>query len=274
MTSPNFDSRLTTRDTSYRLSRRKVVLGGVAAAAVVPLSGCGGAAAVVAFAPFFSFTFEGVVERKIVSVSFNPPSANQLSGRFDSSSSMNVRDPKNNNFSVRSTFEGSFNERQLQLTLANASPPLAAKYSGLFTEDRTIVLTPVLTPADARREPITLRLDHQTERFLPTLTGDWEGLDSTGAPWILRLETDPNSDAGNATVLLKGTEKRGLAPEVPLTGYASVRYIELDTVRAGIPVRLTGTLNPNATPPQQGVAQTTATITFDGADSGPLRRKP
>lgn len=272
MTSPNFDSRLTARYSPYRLSRRKVVLGGVAAmtaAVVVPLSGCGGAAAVVAFAPFFSFTFQGVVERKIVSVSFNPPSKDQVSGRFDPNSNFNVSDRKGNDFS--SNFEGSFNGREMQLEkFTNAKAPLAPGYRGLFTEDRTIVLT----PADPSRATITLRLDHQTERFLPTLTGNWGGVDSTGAPWILRLETDPTSDADNATVLLKGTEKRGLAPEVPLTGYASVRYIELDTVRAGTPVRLTGTLNPSATPPQPGVAQTTATITFEGPNGGSLRRVP
>lgn len=90
----------------------------------------------------------------------------------------------------------------------------------------------------------------------------------------MRLETDPNSDANNATVLLTGTEKRGLRPEVPLTGYASVRYIELDIERAGGTVRLTGALQPGSAPPQPGVAQTTATITFEGPDGGNLRRVP
>jgi hypothetical protein len=256
------------------LSRREVVLGGMAGAAVVPLWGCGGGAVVGAlvpsFAPFFVFTYSGVVERKIVTVNFFPSKASsgKTSGTFDTS-----------NISVAGQqfqFTGTFSERTLMITVAAPLPPLAAVYNGLFTEDETIVLTPV----QAGRLPITVRLDRidpPATRFLPALTGDWIGVAANGAPWRLTLATDPVNafplvDPGDATVLLTGSETLGAAAAVTLLGYASVHYIELDIARAGGTVHLTGTLQASATPPAAGQSQTTATITFNGG--GSLHRAP
>lgn len=282
MTSITQDARLPVGDVPHQLahlsrpSRRKLLLGGVAAAAVVPLYGCGGGALVgalsPAFAPFFVFSYQGVVERKIVSLSFfpNPSSSGKTSGDFDTSN-INV-DGK------QYQFTGSFNERTLDIRVVAPLSPLAAAYSGLFSEDETIVLTPA--PAQAGRQPFTVRLDRgdpAAKRFLPALTGDWTGLDANGVPWKLRLATDPVNafplnDPGDATVLLTGIETLGAAADVTLLGYASVHYIELDIARAGGKVRLTGTLQPGPNPPQAGSSQITATIAIDGG--GSLRRAP
>jgi hypothetical protein len=225
---------------------------------------------VPSFAPFFVFTFSGVVERNIVTINFlpNQASSGKTSGSFDTS-----------NISVAGQqfqFTGTFSERTLMITVAAPLPPLAAVYNGLFTEDETIVLTPV----QAGRLPITVRLDRvdpPTTRFLPALTGDWTGLAANGAPWSLTLATEPVNafpqvDPGDATVLLTGAETLGVAAAVKLLGYASVHYIELDIARANGAVHLTGTLQASATPAAAGQPQTTATITFNGG--GALHRVP
>ena len=274
MISIRFDARPMLQSEALRgISRRHVVLGGAAAALAVPLVGCGGAAL---FAPFFVFAFVGVVDRKIVSVSFSPPFSDQSSGRFDLGSFINVRDPKNGNFSVNSNFDGSFNGRDMQLALTTPLAPLAATYSGLFIEDETITLT----PTDPARLPITVRLDRQNpveQRFLPALTGNWVGTDANGAAWTLTLATDPGrldpvNDPGEATVLLAGKERPGLPLEAALSGYASVRHIELDVQRPGGKVHLTGSLQADPAALKVGVAQVTATISFEGG--GTLRRAP
>jgi hypothetical protein len=251
---------------NINLSRRDVVLSSMAGAVVMQLLGCGGGAVVGAlvppFAPFFVFTFSGVVERKIVAVNFltSQASSGKTSGSFDTS-----------NISVAGQqfqFTGTFSERTLMITVAAPLPPLAAVYNGLFTEDETIVLTPV----QPGRVPITVRLDRSdppARRFLPALTGDWIGQAPNGAPWRLTLATDPVNafpqvDLGDATVLLTGAETLGVAAAVNLLGYASVHYIELDIARTNGAVHLTGTLQASATPPAAGQSQTTATIAFNG----------
>ena len=260
----HFDSRLPAFDVSCTFSRRQVVLGGVAATLVAPLGGCGGAAL---FAPFFTFTFGGVVDRQIVSVAFFPDanSVNQPSGRFDSSNIFV------SGFQNPFKFSGTFDGRDLQFAVVGATAPLGDTYRGHFIEDDTIVLT----PSNVKFKPITVRLDDQTivdnrfvKRFVPTLTGDWTGKDANGADWALRLDTNPlDNDAGNATVLLVGTETLGPAAGTALLGYASVHYIELDIG----PLHLTGTLQAGPTPPKAGDPQVTATINFKGG--GSLQRK-
>lgn len=260
----HFDSRLPAFDVSFGVSRRKVVLGSfavaVAATSTLPLGGCGGAAL---FAPFFTFTFGGVVDRQIVSVAFFPDanSVNQPSGRFDSSNIFVSGFP--NPFKFSGTFDG----RDMQFTVVGATAPLGNTYGGHFIEDDTIVLT----PSNLKLKPITVRLDNQStteKRFVPTLTGDWAGKDANGADWALRLDTDPlNNDAGNATVLLVGTETLGPSAGAALLGYASVHYIELDIGA----LHLTGTLQAGPTPPNAGDPQVTATINFKGG--GSLQRK-
>ena len=267
MISISFDSSPTAGAARYGVSRRKVVLG-VVAAMTVPLGGCGGGLAL--FAPFISFTFVGVVDGKIVSISFSPSFENVPSGNFDATSQITVLDPKVLNSTIRSTFSGSFDGRDMQLTVVGATAPLGDTYSGRFIEDDTIVLTP-LTPSNPKLKPITVRLDNRKtpeKRFVPTLTGDWTGKDANGADWALRLDTDPlNNDAEDATVLLVGTETLGPAAGTTLLGYASVHYIELDIGA----LHLTGTLQAGPTPPKAGNPQVTATINFKGG--GSLQRK-
>ncbi len=269
MRSINFASRLTTLDGWQGISRRQVVLGSAAAALAVPLGGCGGAGLAL-FAPFISFTFVGVVDRKVVSISFSPSFENKPSGNFDANSQIFVRDPKNGAFNFSASFSGSFDGRDLRLTLVNAQAPLATGYTGVFSDDRTIVLT----PTTAGPEAFTVRLDRLVpieSRFLPALTDNWTGTNENGTPWKLTLATDPASiNPGESTVLLIGTETLGNGAAVPLSGYASVDYIELDIARVGPTVRLKGTLSPEAGGLKVGVEQVTDRITFVGG--GSLRR--
>ena len=269
MNSIRFDARPLLQPKALTgISRRHVVLGSAAAALAVPLVGCGGAAL---FAPFFVFTFVGVVDRKIVSVSFSPPNRDLPTGVIDLQSFISVRDPKNNAFFVSSNFDGSFNGRDLQIRLLIPLAPLAPQYNGEFVEDGTIVLTPT-APGPL---PITVRIDRQDpqeDRFLPALTGDWVGTDASNAPWRLSLANDPASDPGEAVVLLAGKEAPGSAQEALLSGYASVRYIELDIARAGGSAKLKGTLQADPSKRVVGTPQVTATISFEGG--GTLRRAP
>ena len=269
MNSIRFDARPLLQPKALTgISRRHVVLGSAAAALAVPLVGCGGA---TLFAPFFVFTFVGVVDRKIVSVTFSPPNRDLPTGVIDLQSFISVRDPKNNAFFVSSNFDGKFNGRDLLIALATPLAPLAPQYSGEFVEDGTIVLTPT-APGPL---PITLRIDRQDpqeDRFLPALTGDWVGTDASNAPWRLSLANDPASDPGEAVVLLAGKEAPGTAHEALLSGCASVRHIELDIARAGGSAKLKGTLQAGPSKRVVGTPQVTATISYEGG--GTLRRAP
>ena len=272
-------------DTMTKLSgftRRKVVLSGASIATLAagfPLAGCGGGAVVAAlapgglasFAPFFFFTHLGVVERKIVSVSFFPDQASTgtTSGNF-ATSNISV---DNNTYN----FTGTFKERELDITVVQPLAPLANRYTGLFTDDETIVMTPV----GPGRLPFTLRLDRidpVATRFIPALTGKWTGLDANNVPWSLALQAvdpvnnTPQANPGEPTVLLTGTETLGNAPPVQLLGYASIRYLEIDITRASGKVQLTATLQSASTPPTAGQPLTTATIAFKGG--GSLRKAP
>lgn len=263
-------------------TRRKVVLSGASIATLaagIPLAGCGGGALVPAlapgglasFAPFFVFTYLGVVERKIISVNFlrDQASAGKNSGNFETSK-IRVDNNQPNDFS------GSFKERELEITIVQPLAPLATRYTGLFTEDETILMTPV----GAGRLPFTLRLDRidpLATRFIPALTGKWTGQDANNVPWTLLLATepvnnDPLNDPGDPTVLLTGTETLGNAPLVPLLGHASIRYLEIDITRASGKVLLTATLQSASGPPPAGQPLTTATIVFKGG--GSLRKAP
>lgn len=268
MTTTRFDFDPRHAGPCDRHARRALLRAGGAALLaplVAPLAGCGGAA--VAFAPFFPFTFQGVVDRRVVAVTFSPDDASngKTSGRFETVNCfINVRDAAG--ASAGSNFSGSFDGRALEITLVTPPAPLAAVYDGEFVEDDTVLLTPRGGGA-----AITVRRN-TNDRFLPTLTGDWSGQDASGLAWRLRLDTEPlNSDA-DATVLLVGTELRGGAAAVALQGYASIDFIELRIARAGGTAVLTGTLVPAAAPPPAGEPQRTETIRFDGG--GTLQRVP
>ena len=177
--------------------------------------------------------------------------------------------------SVYSNFDGDLNGRDLLIKLVTllAIPlaPLAPRYSGVFVEDGTIVLTPTV-PGPL---PITVRIDRQNpqeDRFLPALTYDWVGTSANNAPWRLRLVNDPAGDPGEAVVLLAGKEAPGTAQETLLSGYASVRYIEMDIARAGGSAKLKGTLQADLSERVAGTPQVTAVISFEGG--GTLCRAP
>lgn len=251
----HFDSRSTACDVACTFSRRQVVLGGVAATLVAPLGGCGGAAL---FAPFFIFTYEGVVglnaaDRKIVTVNFFPQSKDQTSGLFEAGAKIKVLNNDRTPF-VDSTFKGTFDGRDLKFNLDTAKTPLATNYLGRFNEDFKIDLTPVESGFDS----ITIRLADGS--FIPQLTSSWQ--DASGALTLI-LSTDPlTDDTDKATVLLTGLETRATGPAVKLSGYANVHYIELARPDG---TRLVGTLQPSSTPVKPtDPPQTTATITFEG----------
>lgn len=144
MTSTRIDLRLSPGQAPHALSRRRIVMGGLTAA-VASLAGCGGAAL---FAPFFTFLFVGVVDGLTISMSFNPEpaSVDQPSGRFAPSSNITVN-------GVTFTFAGTFDRRDMVLAVVNATAPLASAYTGLFTDDDTVVLT----TTEAGRSSITVR---------------------------------------------------------------------------------------------------------------------
>ncbi len=242
----------------HALQRRQVVLAGLAMAAGLPLAGCGGGAAVL-FAPFFEFGFEGVIDRRLVTMSFSPQTRDQTSGNFDANSIINVSGPPN---FVSSTFSGSFNGRDMQLTLATPEAPLVVSYNGRFTFDDTILLTPRLGGASA----FTV-CRNDLGAFVPSLAGSWVGNDGAGNALRWSFAVDPSTPNDQTTVLLTGTETRGTAAAVAIIGHASVRHLELVISRVGGPVRVTGRLQESATPPPAGNPRTTATIQIDGGGS-------
>ena len=249
------------------ISRRRVVLGSTAAGLTLPLLGCGGGTEIL-FAPFFVFAFQGVADRKILNVSFSPDSASQgqTRGSFDAQNSfINVRDPVNAGQSFGTNFRGSFDGRDLQITVEAPQPPLSAAYVGRFTDNDTVVLS----PTSGAGETIAVRRN-ENDSFLPMLTGDWTGTDADGVAWQMRLDTEPANSDFEATVLLVGTELRGPSAAAPLLGYASVRYIELSIARASGNRILTGTLVPSSVAVPAGTPQVTETIAFSGG--GTLRR--
>ena len=127
------DSHPMTHPPTDGMSRRHVVFGATAAA-VASLAACGGAAL---FAPFFTFNFVGTVDGQEVSISFQPDAASvgQSSGRFAATSNMNVTNLPQVNFS------GTFDGRNMRLTLVAALAPLATRYDGAFTDDDTVAFT-------------------------------------------------------------------------------------------------------------------------------------
>lgn len=136
------------------LSRRKLVLGGLAASITLPLAGCGGGAEL--FVPFFVFTFDGTTQGARLSFLLNPDAASRCthSGRFGSSS-VTVTEGIN---STLLQVAGSFSGGSMSLSITDPPAVLAATYTGRFVNDSTVVLTPT-DPAAAQptaTTPITL----------------------------------------------------------------------------------------------------------------------
>lgn len=123
-------------------SRRTLLLGAASVAVTRVLVGCGGGAEL--FVPFFVFNFAGDIGTDNVSMTFGPDAASRCKaqGQFagGGASFINVFTA---NGTVSSGFTGMFNGRELNIVLDTPQDPLAAQYDGHFTDDPTLVLTPV-----------------------------------------------------------------------------------------------------------------------------------
>lgn len=237
---------------------------GLAALLVLPvlsMSSCGGGVGEAALVvPFITFQFEGLVpvagtlERATLSLDSNDIAQGRTSGTL--TANLAVGD-------TRAEATGTYAGEALQLSVANAVAPLAPGYAARFVEPDTIVLTPA---SGAQPALTVVRVDNS---FRPRLHDSrWTGKDaSTGQAWKVHFVTDPVADDFDATAFLTGDETvDGKAGTVG--GHAVMRRIELDVVRAGQTVRLSGRMGPaGQTPPASPPAPAPAqTITFsDGS---------
>jgi Tol biopolymer transport system component len=182
----------------------------------------------------FSNSFDGVdSQSQLVSLLLFPDqaSANKVSGTFDATrSTLIIYYPGNTTTpSVNVVVSGMFNGSSLSLTLANPPVPLAANYTGKFTDADTITLS-------GSSGSLTLRRSGGS--FTASVSGSWTGSDANGAAWYVQL-AQTASVASNQTFLVTGTELlNGITS--PVTGYVSVRYVELHIARSGGTVVVTG----------------------------------
>lgn len=228
---------------------------------VLSLSSCGGGVGEAALVvPFITFQFEGLVPvaGTLERATFSLDSDDIAQGKTTGSLTANVAIGD-----TRGQVTGTYAGEALQLNVANAAAPLAPAYAARFVEPDTIVLT----PTSGSQPAITVvRADNS---FRPRLHDSrWTGKDaSTGQAWKVHFITDPIADDFDATAILTGDETTdGKAGSV--SGYAVMRRIELDVVRAGQTVRLSGRMGPaGQTPPASPATPAQAqTITFsDGS---------
>lgn len=157
-----FNSQLPTHYLSHKLSRRSMLLGSVAVGATSQCACGGGGGTEDSFAPFFVNIFGAVIGSIAVKVNFFPDTASngQPSGNFDPTQSIIKFGPSSDlsNITFSANFKGSFNRRAMTLTLLpdamNPRPQLlAAAYSGVFTNNDTIVLTPDPPSLDPNLDP-------------------------------------------------------------------------------------------------------------------------
>lgn len=198
--------------------------------ALLALTGCGGGGGggggIDSTIANFSNTFDGVDStNQLVSlfVIQDQASMNQHSGSFDASRSRIT--VNNNDIPVSGTFSGS----SLMLTLTNPPAPLASSYSGTFSDPDTIVL-------NGSGGTLTLRRSGGT--FTASVPGSWTGTDSTGAAWYVQFGRG-TALASNQTFLLTGAELRN-GITAPVSGYVSVRYVELHIARSSGEVIMKG----------------------------------
>jgi len=133
---------MTTRQVkSSALKRRHLLLGAAAACVVSPvalLSGCGGAEAI--FIPFISFTFDGIGPGGLpISFFFGTDNASgcSASGSFSGGSNVSFKG------GASTPLTGTFSGRSMDIRFAAPLVGFAAAYTGEFTDDATVKMTPV-----------------------------------------------------------------------------------------------------------------------------------
>lgn len=182
----------------------------------------------------FTNSFDGVDSQgQLVSLLLFPDAAstNQISGTFDATrSTLVIYYPGNTTTpSVNVAVSGTFNGSSLSLTLASPPVPLATNYTGKFSDADTIML-------NGSGGSLTVRRSGGS--FTASVSGSWTGSDANGAAWYVQL-AQIASVASNQTFLVAGTELlNGITS--PVTGYVSVRYVELHMARSSGTVVVTG----------------------------------
>jgi hypothetical protein len=228
------------------------------------LGSCGGGVGEAALVvPFITFQFEGRVpvagQLQRATFSLTSPDIEQKKTTGNLTANLAIGDTRAD--AVTGTYSGS----NLQLTVPGAVAPLAPAYAAQFVEPDTIVLT----PTSGTQPAITvLRVDNS---FRPVLHDSrWTGKDAgTGQAWKVHFLTDPIANDFDGSIILKGDETVNGAAGL-VSGYAVMRRIELDVVRGGRTVHLSGRMGPaGTTPPAQPDPPTPArpqTMTFsDGS---------
>lgn len=208
------------------------------------LGSCGGGVGEAALVvPFITFQFVGVVPvaGQLEQASFNLVSPDIDQQKTSGSLTATLAIGNTRADSVTGTYRGN----ALQLSVAGAVAPLAPAYAAQFTEADTIVLTPT---AGTQPAVTVVRADNS---FRPVLHDSrWTGKDATtGQAWKVHFLTDPIANDFDATALIKGDETvNGATGQV--SGYAVMRHIELDVVRGGKTMHLSGRMGPaGQTPP-------------------------
>jgi Tol biopolymer transport system component len=201
------------------------------------LSGCGGGggggvgSSVI---PDFTNTFQGFdaqSERISLTVFPDTASQNQMSGTFDATQSgLTVYVGTTMTTSPTVPVSGTFSGNTFVLNLTNPPPPLASTYNGTFSDLDTMVLTGTGS---------TLTLRRSGGNFTANAAGTWTGQDPFRSFWLIQLGLGAGYDSTDQTFLIQGAELlNGVTSSV--TGYVSVRYVELHIARATGTVVVTG----------------------------------
>jgi len=230
------------------------------------LGSCGGGVGEAALVvPFITFQFEGLVPvaGQLQRATFSLDSPDIAQGKTTGSLTANLAIGNTRADGVAGTYRGS----TLQLTVTGAVAPLAPAYSGEFVEPDMIVLT----PASGAQPAITvLRVDNS---FRPVLHDSrWSGRDAgSGQAWKVHFVTDPIANDFDGSAILKGDETvNGVAGVV--SGYAVMRRIELDVVRGGRTVHLSGRMGPAGQTPPASPATPAQAQTMTFSDGSTLAR--
>ena len=110
-------------------------LKGAAAGALLFLGACGGGAELL-FVPFFSFGFTGTVNNQQLSMSLKPGDDCSTAGTLPATANLNLQGRG------ASAISGTYDQRNVTITLATPPAGLAAVYDGRFQDRDTLAFTP------------------------------------------------------------------------------------------------------------------------------------